>query len=452
MSCSDVRPGEGIQERLSRDLEVMTRLHRLSTRFVRAGELEAVLDEIVETAIAITRAEKGNLQLLDPATRRLRIAAQRGLEQWWLDFFSTVPEGRGASCGAALTTLERVIVEDVALSPIFAGTPALDVQLRAGIRAVQSTPLLSSSGELVGMISTHYGVPTRPEEADLKLLDVLARQTADMLERQTVEEALREADRRKGEFLAVLSHELRNPLAPIHNSLFVLDHAPADSEGAIRARDILKRQVAQLTGLVEDLLDVTRISRGKINLRRTRIDLWDVVRKAADDVRTQFRDAEVELRVDHPAEAIWVDGDPIRLAQVLGNLLSNALKFTPAGGAVDVSTGTSNSRAMLAVRDSGVGLEPELLERIWEPFSQGRQGLARTEGGLGLGLALVKGSWNCMVARSGRGARVRDVARSSWSSSRAPRLPPRHGPPWSRTGRAAVSCSSSRTIATPRSR
>jgi PAS domain S-box-containing protein len=124
-------------ERLAQDLDAMTRLHRLSTRFVRAGDLpQEVLEEIVDVAIAITHADMGNIQLLDPVTRRLEVAAHRGHQRWWLDFFESVAEGKGASCGAALQQGKRAIVEDVTKSPVFVGTPAMEVQLRAGVRAV----------------------------------------------------------------------------------------------------------------------------------------------------------------------------------------------------------------------------------------------------------------------------------------------------------------------------
>ncbi|HET6412852.1 MAG TPA: GAF domain-containing protein [Anaeromyxobacter sp.] len=199
-------------ERLAQDLDAMRRLHRLSTRFVRAEGLpQVVLEEVLDAAIAITHADRGNIQLLDPASRRLRVAAHRGHERWWLDFFESVAEGEGTSCGAALQKRTRVIVEDVTKSPVFIGTPALAVQLRAGIRAVQSTPLVGSSGELVGMISTHYRTPGRPDDRDLRLLDLLARQAADMIERVRSEEALRRATERE----LFLADVLENATTPV---------------------------------------------------------------------------------------------------------------------------------------------------------------------------------------------------------------------------------------------
>ena len=384
-------------QRLSRDLDALMRLHELSIQSVREGDISAVLDEMVETAIAITRADMGNIQLLDPASRTLRVVAHRGHEQSWLDFFASVPEGQGATCGTAMNRGERIIVEDVTQSPVFVGTPALEVQLRAGVRAVQSTPLIDSSGQLLGMLSTHYRSPTRPGERDLHLLDLLARQASDMIELahalelvRSANTALKDADRRKDEFLAVLSHELRNPLAPIRNSIHLLDRAPEGSDTARRARDVLQRQTDHLTRLVDDLLDLTRISHGRIELQLARIDARDVVRRACDDIRTVFEQRSVELRYSQPAEPAWVDADEARLAQMVGNLVSNALKFTQPGGQVGVAIRTRGQTCEISVRDTGMGIEPADLERIFDPFVQAGQARPGARSGLGIGLSLVK--------------------------------------------------------------
>ncbi|HET8580628.1 MAG TPA: PAS domain S-box protein, partial [Nitrospiraceae bacterium] len=183
------------EERLAADLDAMTRLQKVGTLFVREGGVPAVLDEIVEGAIAITGADMGNIQLLDARSGSLKIVAHRGFEQPFLDFWNTVHKGEG-SCGTALERGERVIVEDVTRSPIFVGKPALEVMLEAGARAVQSTMLLSRSGRLLGVFSTHYRTPRRPDERALRLLDVLARQTADLIERAQAEAALRESETR----------------------------------------------------------------------------------------------------------------------------------------------------------------------------------------------------------------------------------------------------------------
>jgi PAS domain S-box-containing protein len=205
------------------------------------------------------------------------------------------------------------------------------------------------------------------------------------------EAALRHADRQKNQFLGMLSHELRNPLAPIRNALYLLDHAEPTGQEAHRAREVINRQVGHLTRLVDDLLDVTRITRGKIELRRVELDLAALVRRTADDYRWTMRDRGLELVVELADGRLAVTGDETRLAQVLGNLLSNAAKFTPVGGRVTIAAHADGGRALVHVRDTGPGIAADVLPWIFEPFTQGKQTLARTEGGLGLGLALVRG-------------------------------------------------------------
>ncbi|MGC4116813.1 MAG: PAS domain-containing protein [Myxococcales bacterium] len=210
----------------------------------------------------------------------------------------------------------------------------------------------------------------------------------DMTERRRMEDALRESHRRKDEFLGVLSHELRNPLAPIRNSLYILQRAPPASEQAKRAHQVVDRQLDHLTHLVDDLLDLTRIGRGKVRLRRDRLDLTELVRRTVDDHRSFFE--KHELVVDLPAESLWVDADQTRLAQVIGNLLQNAAKFTPEDGTVRVSLNARAGHADLSVCDTGIGIDAETQKRLFEPFAQADRSLDRSRGGLGLGLALVR--------------------------------------------------------------
>jgi PAS domain S-box-containing protein len=202
---------------------------------------------------------------------------------------------------------------------------------------------------------------------------------------------LREADLHKNEFLAVLSHELRNPLTPIRNSLVLLTRSRLESESAQRAVAIIGRQTEHMIRLVDDLLDLTRISRGKIRLQSNLLDLGELVRRSVDDLRSLFADGGIDLQVSTPGHAVPVDGDATRLAQTVGNLLHNALKFTPPGGHVRASLVESDGRAVLSVRDDGVGLGHEIQAQLFEPFSQADTTLNRSRGGLGLGLALVKG-------------------------------------------------------------
>ena len=219
-------------------------------------------------------------------------------------------------------------------------------------------------------------------------------------ERKQAEEVLRkseadlkEADRRKNEFLAMLSHELRNPLAPIRNCLSIMERAVPGGDQARRAQQTIDRQTAHMTRLIDELLDVTRISRGKINLQREQLDLCDLARRTAEDHRSLFAKEGVQLEIRTVDHRIWVNGDPTRLAQVLGNLLQNAAKFTAPGGTTSVSVedDLSAGEALIRVRDSGIGVSAEMLPHLFEPFAQADKTLDRSGGGLGLGLTLVKG-------------------------------------------------------------
>lgn len=231
-----------------------------------------------------------------------------------------------------------------------------------------------------------------PEERRVAILfnDITERKRAEGRLKE-LNARLVEADRRKDEFLGMLSHELRNPLAAIRSALWVLDRAEPTGEQAHRAKDVASRQVSHLTRLVDDLLDVTRIARGKAELRRADVDLAALASRTAEDYRALMLDRSLELTVDVPRTPVIVNGDETRLAQILGNLLNNAAKFTPGGGRVTLRLCQEGGSAVIRVSDTGAGVEPGLLESMFEPFTQGTQTLARSEGGLGLGLALVRG-------------------------------------------------------------
>ena len=214
----------------------------------------------------------------------------------------------------------------------------------------------------------------------------------DVTDRKETEEALREVDRRKDRFLAVLGHELRNPLAPIRNAVHVMRKVGADDPALTRARDIIERQVRHMTHLLDDLLDVGRLASGKIALRKERMDLVDWVRGAVEEQAPDAQGLGLTLTTRLPDGPLWIFADPTRIEQSVTNLLVNAVKFTPSGGhvAVAVAPEPSGEAATVTVTDDGMGLEPEMLGRLFEPFSQADRSLDRSRGGLGLGLSLVK--------------------------------------------------------------
>ena len=216
---------------------------------------------------------------------------------------------------------------------------------------------------------------------------------SDVTERRRAAEATKEASRRKDEFLAMLGHELRNPLAPIRNASFVLRRThPGDARTA-RATEIIDRQVSHLARIVEDLLEVSRIARGTLPVERETIDWRDVVRETAEDLRADFERGGLELTVGLPDAPVWVHGDRTRLAQVVGTLLANAQKFTDPGGRITVRLVADEIARIssLTVDDTGIGMAPDVVARLFQPFEQGPQSSARTRGGVGMGLALVKG-------------------------------------------------------------
>jgi signal transduction histidine kinase len=202
-------------------------------------------------------------------------------------------------------------------------------------------------------------------------------------------DALEEADRRKDEFLATLAHELRNPLAPVRHGLDILRKSP-DTADAAKIRDMMDRQLVHLVRLIDDLLDVSRVSQGKIELRKERIQAADVIRSALESSQPLIESAAHSLTIDVPPEPIWIDADLTRLAQVVGNLLNNAAKYTPEGGRIGLSLQTDGDHAVIVVSDNGLGIPADMLSRVFQLFAQVEHHTDRARGGLGIGLALVK--------------------------------------------------------------
>ena len=231
-----------------------------------------------------------------------------------------------------------------------------------------AVPLRDDGGQVVGAISAFVDI-TMLKEA---------------------EEALRETDRRKDEFLAMLAHELRNPLAPIRNAVSIMGMAEGDREAQRWAREVIDRQVRHMSSLVDDLLDVSRITQGKITLTKAPLAVSSFINAAVESSRPLIDARRHDLEVGLPEEPMRVEGDLTRLSQVVLNLLINAAKYTPEGGHIRLTVEREGGMCRISVRDDGEGISPETLPRVFDLFTQGNRSLDRSQGGLGVGLTLVK--------------------------------------------------------------
>jgi len=267
--------------------------------------------------------------------------------------------------------------EDWAMSQALAGAPAprqvIEVESfrRSGERRImlnQGAAIRNDAGEIIGAVVAQM----------------------DITDRVKAEEALRQADQKKDEFLAMLAHELRNPLAPITSAAAILSNHAVDAATVRRTSAIIARQARHMTGLIEDLLDVSRVTRGRVDLATTELDIKDVIADAIEQVRPLVEKHQHRLLVQLSPSPAIVLGDRKRLVQVMTNLLSNAAKYTPNGGAIEVLLETDSAGLAITVRDNGIGMTPDLIADAFELFSQGKRGLDRSQGGLGIGLALVK--------------------------------------------------------------
>ncbi len=299
------------------------------------------------------------------------------------------------SIGGRLATLsanaER-LQHGKALTPPLDGTDEV-AQLDAAFRDM-AAEIAHSQSSVIGSseeIRTLY-VQAKASEAEIRALNEnlerrISERTAELARANT---ALREADRAKDDFLAMLAHELRNPLAPVRNALQIMKTPGIGPEPSKQAQEMIERQVGHMIRLVDDLLDVSRIMRGKIELRKSRVELGTVFARAVETAQPMLDTQGQELIISKPQEPVWLDGDLIRLSQVIGNLLVNAAKYSDKAGRVWLTGRRDGTEAVITVRDNGVGIPPELLPRIFEPFVQADRTLARSKGGLGIGLTLVK--------------------------------------------------------------
>jgi PAS domain S-box-containing protein len=500
----------GLQAELA-DAEL---LQGISLELVHQDDVDQLYSKIMDAAVAVMRSDFASLQMLYPERGEggeLRLLAFRGFNPQAAKFWEWVRADSESTCGVALRTGRRVMAPDVEQCDFMAGTQDLQTYLQTGIRAVQTTPLFSRGGTLVGMISTHWREPHQPTERDLRLLDILARQAADLIERKAGEEALRASEakyrtlfesidegfcivevifdtrdkpadyrflevnpaferqtgltaargrtmrelapdheehwfemygriartgqaarfelpaaklhrwyevfawrysgpedrqvavlfnditarknaeaalredaQRKDEFMAMLAHELRNPLSAIALGADLLKRAKLDDPKARFAAPAIERQAKHLQRLADDMLDMARATYGKLTLQKERLELLAIA-KAVAALGTQTQNSAL---IEVSGKPAWVEGDAARVQQIIGNLIENAVKY--GGRKIQVRVSGDAHWGRVSVQDDGQGIAPGLLPELFKPFVQGAQPLDRAQGGLGLGLALVE--------------------------------------------------------------
>jgi two-component system, sensor histidine kinase len=284
----------------------------------------------------------------------------------------------------------RLLHEALARQPAWSDIPTVlmcrdreqSALVRRGMDRLRNVTLLDRPASMRSMVSAVHAA-LRGRRWQYQIRDQLVRQ-------RHAEDALRKADQRKDEFLATLAHELRNPLAPIRTGLQVLRKLPGDSPGSGRVFAMMDRQLSQLVKLIDELLDVSRIATGKVVLQRELVDMRTVVQVAVESSQPMIDAAGHRLQLQLPAQEVRVIGDLSRLAQAVGNLLNNAAKYTPAGGRIAVTLGQADGEAVVNVADNGVGIPPDMLARVFDLFAQVDRTLDRAQGGLGIGLSLVR--------------------------------------------------------------
>ncbi len=503
------------KDQLALQVESLQRLHDLAMHLGGMAELEPALDAILATAVEAQGARVGLVWLHDPRTDELMVEARHGFDDTASELFTRVPPGpAGGGAGNVFARGARWVVADTETDPSF--EPFRAAARAVGIRALHSTPIVTRSGALLGVLSVHYPAPRQPRQHEMQLADVCARHAADAIEAfrnqemmreserlyraigesidygvwicdpqggnvyqsesmlklvghtadqhhgsgwldvvhpddrepcraaweecirtggqfdrehrvrgvdgawhpilsrgvpvrnargeitawagialdiaklKKVENDLRELDQRKNEFLATLAHELRNPLAPLRNGLEVMRLASGSAATVEKARGMMERQLAQMVRLVDDLLDVSRVSRGKIELRRADIELAAVLRNALETSQPLMAERGHRLVAALPPERIVVHGDMTRLAQVFWNLLNNAAKYTEPGGRIELGVRCLDGEVAVTVKDNGIGIPPDMQARVFDIFTQVERSLDKAQGGLGIGLSIAK--------------------------------------------------------------
>jgi PAS domain S-box-containing protein len=354
----------------------------LSNEDLAAGLVEEVRAILEVHQAVVSLSVGGAAQDINAVSMSDKYARYRG--------FGVKPDGSGIYAEVVRSNQPmRLTQQELEAHPAWKGFGKHAAQHPA-MRGWLAVPLIDRTGQNIGLIQASDKVAGEFTEQDEAILVQLASIAANGFENARLYSSLKEQDRRKDEFLAMLAHELRNPLAPIASAAELLKIGTASEERVRRSSEVISRQVKHMTSLVDDLLDISRVTRGLIQLERVPVDLGAILRSAVEQSRPLIEAREHALVITQDPAGAQVLGDPNRLVQVLANLLNNAAKYTPRGGRILLALEREGDRVQLRVQDNGIGIGPELLPQVFDLFTQAERTPDRSQGGLGIGLALVR--------------------------------------------------------------
>jgi len=391
------------EDQLAEELTSMQQLHAMTTRLIAARDISAALNEILDAVIAIQGADFGKVRVYNPALKGLEIVAQRGFEQSFIDRFRVVTVEDDSASGIAIRTKSRVVVEDVETDADY--SPGRSIAAIAGYRAVQATPLISRSGDILGMLLTHFRRPRRPTARELRFVDLYARQAADFIELLHTKQELHESEERLrrqaneleqqliasgrlvslGEITASMAHEFNNPLGIVLGFVEDLLNSTPPDDPIHRPLQIIDDEAQRCKRIIQDLMDYTRPH--ATHLSQTKIP--DLISKTLKLIENRLYKQKIKLTTEIADDLPRVHADYQQLEQVMVNLYLNAIDAMPQGGELAVSAkarGSNGKRSVaIAVTDTGFGIDKETLARIFQPFYT-----AKKTRGLGLGLPICE--------------------------------------------------------------